>query len=60
MAQQFSYYLMDTEKILLKERKRGSLPGSVISTQNVVFDRKDVRFERLHSKINMAVMTGMV
>lgn len=51
---------MDTEKILLKERKRGSLPGSVISTQNVVFDRKDVRFERLHSKINMAVMTGMV
>lgn len=57
-AQQFFHHLMETEDTLLKERKRRILPGSVVSTQNMLFDSKDRRTDRPHSNINMAGMFG--
>lgn len=36
-----------------------SLPVSVVSTQNVLFDSEDLRTDRLHSNINMAGVTGI-
>ena len=43
LAQQLSYYTMETEGVLLRERKRRSLPGRVAGTDNAMFTSEDLK-----------------
>ena len=54
LAQQLFYYTMDTEGVLLRERKRRSLPGNVAETENAMFTSEDLKRDQQVSKINSA------
>jgi hypothetical protein len=47
-------YVAETEALLLKERKKLSIPGTVTETTNLLFTQDDLKVEQQASKINRA------
>ena len=56
LAQQLFYYTVETEGVILRERKRRSLPGSVQDTEHALFTAEDLRKDQQVAKINSAGM----
>ena len=54
--QQLFYYVLETEHLLLRDRKRKSIPGSVADNHNVLFTGEDLKAERQVQQINAAGM----
>ena len=64
LSQQQWQVLADLQHKLEMERKRLSIPGSVVEVNNVLFDKADIAVETQQSKLNAAGMdhatgTGM-
>ena len=57
VAQQQFLYMPETEQAILKERKKGSIPGAVQGQANVLFTAEDLRAEKQVLKISSAGMS---
>ena len=54
LGQQVLYYILETEALILQERKRRSIPGSVAEKQNCLFTGDDLKREKQAANINSA------
>jgi hypothetical protein len=54
LAQQAFYYTLETEQLVLKERKRRSMPQSVAETSNALFTTEDLKASSQQWRINQA------
>ena len=54
LAQQMFYYLLESENQILTERKKRSIPGSTVSSTNVLFTAEDLRHDKQVAQINAA------
>ena len=58
ISQQLFFYVAETEHQLFLQRKKESVPGSVIQTKNVLFNSEDLKMERQFNNINRAGITS--
>ena len=54
LSQQFLFYLLETERLILQERKRRSIPGTVIEHQHVLFSAEDIKAQKQQQQIAQA------
>ena len=60
VSQQLFLYLLNIEEDILKERKRRSIPSSVVQTENVLFGQEDLKQDALVNKVNRAGFNGVL
>ena len=54
LAQQVLFYLLETERLVLLERKRRSIPGTVVEASNTLFTSEDMKREKTQAQITAA------
>jgi hypothetical protein len=60
LGQQVWYYIMETEQLVLKERKRRSIPGTVVETDNTLFQKDDLQRQKEAQLVNQAGTVSQV
>ena len=53
-GQKLWYYIMETEQVILKERKGRSIPGTVVETENTLFQKDDLKRQKESQLVNQA------
>ncbi len=58
LGQQVWYYILETEQLILKERKRRSIPGAVVEQSNALFNQEDLKRDKQVLAVNQAGYTS--
>ena len=53
-GQHLWYYIMETEQVILKERRIRSIPGTVVETENTLFQKDDLQRQKDAQLVNQA------